>query len=79
MRKSIEELKKINTPNLLRYYRAERKRFYNASYRCRCGCGEFIWELDTSCSHIEEKYDAHVNYLNLIKAELNTREHVDKK
>lgn len=38
--KTIKELKAINTKNLLRYYKAERKRFFGAGYSC--SCGEYI-------------------------------------
>jgi hypothetical protein len=30
MRKTIEELRKLNTKNLLRFYKAERRRFYGS-------------------------------------------------
>lgn len=33
MRKSTEELEKINTKNLLRYYKAERNRMFKKGYR----------------------------------------------
>jgi len=76
MRKSIEELRKLNTKNLLRFYRAERRRFHNAGYWCGCGCGEMIWEARTSQTYMKHKYNEHKNFLSLIKTELNTREHV---
>lgn len=76
MRKTIEELRKLNTKNLLRFYKAERRRFYGSGYSCGCGCGEFIWEARTSQAHMEEKYNEHKDFLSLIKKELNTREHV---
>lgn len=74
--KSIEELMKINTKNLLRYYKAERKRFYGMGYWCSCGCGEMLWEARKSHADIEQKYNEHKDYLSLIKSELNTRKHV---
>ncbi|MCK9430432.1 MAG: hypothetical protein M0R17_10565 [Candidatus Omnitrophica bacterium] len=68
MRKTIQELKKINTKNLLRYYRAERKRFNICGYR------EVLdYEDDED---MQKLYDEHKTYLNLIKTELNTREHI---
>ena len=33
MKKTIEEVKKLNTKRLLRFYRAERNRMYNKGYR----------------------------------------------
>jgi hypothetical protein len=76
MEKTTEELKKINTKNLLRYYKSERRRFYGYGYWCSCGCGEMIWEARASQADMEQKYNEHKNYLDLIKTELNIREHV---
>jgi hypothetical protein len=78
MRKTIEELRKLNTKNLLRFYKAERRRFYGCGYWCSCGCGEFIWEARTSQAYMKQKYDEHKYFLSLIKTELNTREHISK-
>jgi len=68
MRKSIEELNKLSTKNLLRYYKAERKRFYGAGYRETL---DYCDDVD-----MQKLYDEHKNFLGLIKTELNTREHV---
>ena len=76
--KKIETIKKLNTKNLLRFYNAERRRFYGVGYWCSCGCGEMIWEARISQSDMEQKYNEHKDFLSLIKAELNTREHIDK-
>ena len=76
MRKTIEELRKLNTKNLLRYYKSERRRFYGAGYWCGCGCGEMIWKVRTSSADMKKEYNEHRDYLYLIKKELNTREHV---
>ena len=78
MRKTIEELRKLKTKNLLRFYKAERRRFYSSGYWCGCGCGEFIWEARTSQTDMEQKYNEHKDFLSLIKTELNTREHVSQ-
>lgn len=78
MRKSIEELQKINTKNLLRYYKAERDRFYGSGYWCGCGCGQMIWDAYVIEADMEEKYNEHNEYLILIKNELNSREHINK-
>lgn len=69
MEKNTESLKKLNTKNLLRYYKSERRRFYGRGYWCTCGCGEVLTDM-------EQKYNEHKNYLDLIKTELNKREHV---
>lgn len=76
MRKTAEQLKQINTKNLLRYYKAERKRFYGAGYWCSCGCWDFIWHVRDSAAYMEPIYNEHKAYLDLIKTELSTREHV---
>jgi hypothetical protein len=77
MRKTIEELRNLNTKNLLRYYKAERKRFYGVGYWCSCGCHEMIWEAyPKRHADMEQKYNNHKEYLELIKTELNKREHV---
>jgi len=77
IRKTAEELADINTKNLLRYYKAERKRFYGSGYKCSCGCCDFIWNANTSKAHMEQVYNEHLGYLALIKVELNKREHVN--
>lgn len=76
MKKSINDLRKLSTKNLLKYYKAERKRFYGAGYWCTCGCGEKIWIAYERYSDMEQKYNEHKDYLDLIKSVLNTREHV---
>ena len=67
MWKTEKELRKINTPKLLKYYKAERKRFYGVGYWCGCGCGLMIWEAYPRFHvDMEEKYMKHNQYLNLI-------------
>jgi len=78
--KTKEELKTINDKNLLRYYKAERKRFYGAfgNYMCSCGCGEYFWDLGLAKYEEEKKqHDEHQAYLEFIKEELNIRGHVE--
>jgi len=75
--KSIEELKTINTKNLLAYYKAERKRFHRNVYMCKCGCHEFFWDLYEGYEAMKNEYLMRDNYLDLIKTELDTREHVN--
>jgi hypothetical protein len=70
--KQIEELRKLNTKNLLRFYKAERRRFYGSGYWCDCGCGEL------HSGSMEQKYNEHLDYLTSVKTELNTREHIQK-
>ena len=76
MRKTIEELRKINTKNLLRYYRAERKRFYEKLYFCNC-CYEAMWVVNPETyGYLEAEYSEHIAYLELIRTELGKREHL---
>jgi hypothetical protein len=78
MNKSIIELRALNTNRLLRFYKAERKRFYGVGYWCDCGCGEMIWEVRDSYKDMESKFNDHKKYLETIKSVLNTREHVKR-
>ena len=80
-RKSIDELRKLNTKNLLRYFKAERNRFYGRGYWCGCGCYMKIWDAYPNSSNavaLEQNYKDDCNYLDLIKTELNKREHINK-
>ena len=78
MRKSIEELRKLNTKNLLRFYKAERSRMFNRGYRY------MVIDEDDDCNPVmgwdnsskSEAFNEDVDFLSLIKTELNTREHV---
>jgi hypothetical protein len=64
----IEKLKKLSTPRFLTYFKKHRyKDFHNV---CYCGCGEKIYNTD---------YDLHLEkYFNMLREELNKREHVEK-
>tara|TARA_R110000850_G_scaffold275660_1_gene415300 strand:- start:408 stop:647 length:240 start_codon:yes stop_codon:yes gene_type:complete len=78
MGKSIEEIRTINTKNLLRFYKAERKRMFNRGYRYMVidedkFCNPIIGWDNTSDS---ETFNDDVDFLYMIKMELNTREHV---
>lgn len=80
MRKSTEELEKINTKNLLRYYKAERNRMFNRGYRY------MVINSDENLNPImgwnnipnSESFYDDINYLEKIKTILNTREHIIK-
>ena len=85
MVKSNKELESINTKNLLRYFKAERKRFFSfkAQHTCYCGCGEMSWDLrrkDEALSKYDNKnknqYESYQKYLDKIKDVLNKREHI---
>lgn len=78
--KSSQELKKINTKNLLAYYKAERKRFYifSSKHTCDC-CHQFMWEIKSNDSvEAKKEYEIKEKYLEIIKKELGTREHIKK-
>lgn len=78
MRKSIEEIIKLNTKNLLRFYKAERNRMFNRGYRYMVidedENGDIIMGWDNSSK--SETFDDDVKFLYLVKSELNMREHV---
>jgi hypothetical protein len=80
--KSIEELKKLNARNLLAYYKAERKRYYYfvSSHTCDC-CGAATWDLyknNENNKNEKNKCQDWQKYLDVIKSELNKKEHVVK-
>ena len=78
MRKTIEELKKINTKNLLRFYRAERKRYNVAisAYHWGFDAVDYMWNHSDEYEKERIEYEEWKDFLNLIKTELNTREHI---
>ena len=77
MRKSIEELRKLNTKNLLLFYKAERNRMFNRGYRYividEDEMGDIVMGWDNSSK--SETFNEDVDFLGLIKTELNIREH----
>ncbi len=66
---SMEQLKKLPTPRLLAYYK--RYRHLGWSYSCWC-CDELLTKKDRLLNSIANEY------LDAIKALLDTREHVSK-
>ena len=72
--KTVEQLELLNTPRLLSYYKAERKRHirFDQSYTCEC-CGMRAWEIDTKWDFTEiiNKSKEGEKYLELIKSVLN--------
>lgn len=78
MRKTIEELRKLNTKNLLRFYKAERNRMFNRGYRY------MVIDEDENCNPVmgwdnsssSDTFNDDIDFLCLIKTELNTRERV---
>jgi hypothetical protein len=80
MRKTIEELRKLNTKNLLRYYKAERLRWNCAisSYHYGFDAVDYMWNHSDNYENERIEYEGWKDYLCLIKTELNTREHVSK-
>jgi len=78
-KKTTEDLEKLNTKNLLAYYKAERERFYSftATNRCEC-CGDFYWDIDKKYDNDKLLYNDWDNYLENIKLILNKREHVQR-
>jgi len=78
--KTIKELKALNTKNLLRYYRAERNRMYKKSYRYividENDQGNLI--MGWNSIGYEKNFVDDINYINKVKAELDSREHVER-
>lgn len=79
---SLNNAKKLNTASLLRYYKAERNRYYHkfGSMLCDCGCGEFYWDLypnlyETEKKEVEQRWE----HMNMLKSILADREHVQVK
>lgn len=69
LRKTRDELKKLNDKNLMAYFKAERQRLYHSIGYVE---GNRFLDLDPS-------QQEHKDYLMKIKAELNTRGHVESK
>lgn len=77
--KTIEELNKINTKNLLAYYKSCRLRFFRFRNTkvCDC-CHEIVGDKDF-IKDAEREIKLRNNYLDLIKTVLSKREHVSIK
>lgn len=78
MKKSIKELKKLNTKNLLRYYKAERNRMFKKGYRYTIIDEDINGDIIMGWTNLSgmETFSEDIDYLYLIKKELNTREHI---
>lgn len=80
--KTVDELNKLSTNNLLRYYRAERKRYKMAisSYYFGFDHIDFVWDYsdDPDLQTERVRFEAWNDYLQLIKSILSTREHIQK-
>jgi hypothetical protein len=78
VKKSIQELQNLNTKNLLRFYKSERNRMFQKGYRYQViGDDEnsnliMGWVND---SKLETFWDD-IDFLYLIKNELNQRENI---
>ncbi len=74
---TLKELKKLNTKRLLDYYKAERKRFNIAGYFFSCDYDDITAVSFPDSKDADESCVLHKMHLDMIKAELNAREHVD--
>ncbi len=76
--KTIDELNKLNTKNLLRYYRAERQRYYCSisSFHFGFDAVDYMWDHFDGYEKEKIKYNNWNEYLILIKDILNKRENV---
>jgi hypothetical protein len=85
MKMIIEQVRKLNTKNLLRFYKAERKRMFNRGYRFMVvdydDNDNLIMGWYNTENEVEspEKFENDIDFLDLIKKELDAREHVNKK
>ncbi len=77
IRKSVDDLKKLNTKRLLSYYKAEFKRMIAWRESHYTGF-EYSWHLYTECEHLLDELNEWEKYLDFIKSELNTREHITR-
>lgn len=77
-RKSKSELEAMNVDRLLRYYRAERKRWYVArsSYYWDTDNVDFLWDHEEGYEKEKALFDEWQKYLSLIKEVLSTKENV---
>lgn len=76
--KPLKDIMALPTKRLLTYYKLERRSFYKGGFICSC-CGEYMWDIHTSCEYLKKDYQDWTARLEIIKAELNTREHVPVK
>lgn len=84
MRKTIEELKKLNTKRLLSYYRAERKRYNISIESYLCGFDSvkrtllYTWDKSDDEYYLNKKveHDEWLELLCSVKIELDSRENI---
>lgn len=78
MKKSINKLHQLDTKRLLQYYKEERNRMFNKGYRYTVidddKNGDIVMGWDNSSN--SDTFNEDVNFLFLIKKELNTRENI---
>lgn len=75
--KTVGELRKLSSKNLLKYYRSQRSKFYAQGYICGC-CQEFSWDINVNYESDKEDYEIWQEYLTQIKNVLATKEHVER-
>ncbi len=77
--KTIDELKKLNTRRLLRYYKAERKRYLSSKSQYGWGFDkvDYMWDHSDNYEKEKIKYQIWNDYLEFIKVELNKRENIN--
>lgn len=74
-----QELKRMNTPRLLSYFRSIRSKMRDGKFDCPC-CGECVWELyqNQESQELKAEYESLAKHANDIKAILSTREHIPR-
>lgn len=80
--KTLKELKKLTSDRLLSYYQAERNRMFRAGYQyCILGeneDGSVIMGWIGPNNDTNLIITSQINYINLIKSELDSRTHVKR-
>lgn len=80
---SKEHLQKMSTKSLLRYYKAERKRFYIHQNNCKpyYEADYYMWEsgvVSESALRMKSLFEDYQQRLEYIKTLLSNREHVKR-
>lgn len=74
------DYKNLNTRRLFSYYKSLMSKYiYSGIFQCDC-CGEFMWNMyPNQYDELKIFYDEVSPYIDNVKNELNTREHIKDK
>lgn len=88
--KTLEEIQKLTTSRLLRYYKAERNRMFNRGFRYividedEIGNEILGWDYTSArsywggCNLTATEASKQIDYISTIKKELDSRENISK-